>query len=144
MRRFKLHEGLDKEKLGNEIIRMKILIAKLVREKNKDFIGVLEKYNQRVIVAVADFKCQNPECLSEENLQIHHLIMRPAKDFMDFWRYASQRYYWANQICLCRKCHLEYHGILGKDVGEGSLCITKKRIKEIKKFLIHIKVILNT
>ena len=44
MRRFKLHEGLDKEKLGNEIIRMKILIAKLVREKNKDFIGVLEKY----------------------------------------------------------------------------------------------------
>ena len=125
---------VSQEILEEEIIIMKKSIAKLVREKNKDYIGILEKYNQKIILAVADFKCQNPKCQSEENLQIHHLIMRRAKDYMDFWRYASQRYYWANQICLCRKCHLEYHGILGKDVGEGSLCITKKRIKEIKKF----------
>lgn len=124
---------MNKEKLGREIVRMKKLIVTLVQKENKDFIGVIERYNQRVILAVADFKCQNPKCLSEENLQVHHLIMRKAKDFMDFWRYASQRHYWANQIILCIKCHKKYHGFMGKDT-EPTLCITKKRINEIKKF----------
>jgi len=125
---------VNQEILEEEIIIMKKSIAKLVREKNKDYIGTIEKYNQRIILAVADFKCQNPKCQSENNLQIHHLIMRKAKDFMDFWRYASQRYYWANQIVLCDSCHRNYHGFMGKDVGEDRLCITKKRIKEIRKF----------
>ena len=124
---------MNKEKLDREIVRMKKLIATLVREENKNLIGVVEKYNQRVVLAVANFRCQNQKCLSEENLQIHHLIMRKAKDFMDFWRYASQRYYWANQIVLCQKCHSKYHGFMGKDT-EPTLCITKKRIDEIKKF----------
>jgi len=125
---------IDKEKLEQEIIIMKKSIAKLVREKNKDYIGVLEMFNQKVVLAVADFKCQNPKCLSPDNLQIHHLIKRTAKNFMDFWRYASQRYYWANQIVLCNKCHKKYHSYMGKDIGENSLCITKKKIEEIKKF----------
>jgi len=136
----KIEEKIDGEKLQHEIIIMKKSIAKLVREKNRDFIGTLEKYNQKIILAVADFKCQNPKCKSEENLQIHHLIMRPAKDFMDFWRYASQRYYWANQIILCRPCHRKYHILMGRDIGENSKVISNKRISEIRKFFSEVKI----
>ncbi len=126
---------MNKEKLEKEIIIMKKSIAKVVREQNRDYIGTIEKWNQKVVLAVADFKCQNPKCLSEENLQIHHLIMRKAKEFMDFWRYISQRYYWANQIVLCEKCHNQYHSFMGKDSGEDKV-ISKKRIDEIKNFFI--------
>lgn len=122
---------MNKEKLEKEIIIMKKSIMRMVREENRDYIGAIEKWNQKVVLAVANFKCQ--KCGSEENLQIHHLIMRKAKDYMDFWRYASQRYYWANQIVLCRKCHNHYHNFLGRDI-ENNLCITKKRINEIKRF----------
>jgi len=120
-------------RIDEEIIIMKKSMAKLVREKDKDFIGILERWNQKLVLAVADFKCQR--CLSDENLQIHHLIMRKAKEFMDFWRYASQRYYWANQIVLCKECHDNYHGYMGKDIGEDKI-ISKNRIKEIKDFFI--------
>ena len=111
---------------------MKKSIAKLVREQDKKYIGILERFNQKVVLAVANFRCQ--KCLSEENLQVHHLIMRKAKNYMDFWRYASQRYYWANQIILCKKCHCEYHGFMGKDAGEDMEVISKKKLKENKKF----------
>ena len=124
---------INQEKLDKEIIIMKKSISKLVREKDKEYIGKIEKFNQIVVLAVAEFKCQNPECLSEIELQIHHLIMRAAKKYMDFWRYASQRYYWANQIVLCKKCHKKYHKEMGLDVGEDSKCISKSRINEIKK-----------
>lgn len=125
---------VDKNILDLEIVIMKKSIAKLVREKNRDFIGPIELFNQKVVLAVADFKCQNPKCNSKENLQVHHLIMRPAKKYMDFWRYASQRYYWANQIILCSHCHRQYHIEMGKDIGEKSAVISKKKIEEIKKF----------
>ena len=98
---------INKEKVEKEIIIMKKSVMKLVREKDKEYIGTIELFNQILVLAVAEFKCQR--CESEKDLQIHHLIMRTAKKYMDFWRYASQRYYWANQIVLCRKCHQNYH-----------------------------------
>jgi hypothetical protein len=58
--------------------------------------------------------------------------MRPAKEFMDFWRYISQRYYWANQVVLCQRCHRNYHKRLGSDNGENSLSITEETINKIK------------
>ncbi|HEY0087403.1 MAG TPA: HNH endonuclease signature motif containing protein [Candidatus Lokiarchaeia archaeon] len=123
---------MNKEKLEEEIIIMKKSISKLIRERDRNYIGTIERFNQRVVLAVANFQCQR--CKSKENLQIHHLIMRPAKDFMDFWRYASQRYYWANQIVLCKSCHKLFHKQLGKDIGEESLIISQEKIKEIKDF----------
>lgn len=122
---------INQEKLDEEIVIMKKSIVRLVREKDKEYIGTIERFNQIVVLAVAEFKCQ--KCESETNLQIHHLIMRPAKKYMDFWRYASQRYYWANQICLCRKCHRLYHKEMGRDIGEDLKCISKARINKIKK-----------
>ena len=117
---------INQDKVQKEIMIMKKSIAKLVREKDKEF-------NQIVVLVVAEFKCQNPDCLSEKELQIHHLIMRNSKKYMDFWRYASQRYYWANQIVLCKKCHRKYHKEMGLDVGEDGKCISKSKINEIKK-----------
>lgn len=121
---------MNQEKLDLEIKIMKGSIAKLVREKDKNYIGTIERYNQIVVLAAADFKCQC--CGSEKNLQIHHLIMRAAKKYMDFWRYASQRYYWANQIILCNKCHKRYHKELGKDITEEAKNISQERIDKIK------------
>ena len=125
---------INQEVIDKQIIIMKKSIAKLVRLEDKEYIGTIEKFNQRIVLAVANFKCQKPDCGGEKDLQIHHLIMRSVKDYVDFWRYASQRYYWANQIILCKKCHRRIHNELGKDIGEDSLCITEKRINEIKKF----------
>lgn len=121
---------INQEKLTEEIVIAKKSMAKLVREKNKSFIGNIEKYNDGIILAAADFKCQR--CGSEKELQIHHLIMRPAKDFMDFWRYASQRYYWANAIILCSACHRLYHKIMGQDIGEEKLVMSEENINKWK------------
>jgi len=122
---------MNKEKLEEEIVIMKKSIAKLVREKNKDYIGTIEKFNEGIILAVADFKCQ--KCHSEKELQIHHLIMREAKHYMDFWRYASCRYYWSNSIILCDRCHHQYHKSMGGDSGEKRPSLTESKIKKWKK-----------
>lgn len=95
-----------------------------------------EKLDKQIMIAkktvASMYKCQG--CNSEKNLQIHHLIMRNMKNYMDFFRYASQRYYWANQIVLCRKCHVKAHKdstIYTEDIS--SLCIEDKEVKRIKK-----------
>ncbi len=124
---------INKEKLDEEIVIMKKSVAKLVREKDREYIGKIEKFNQMVVLAAAEFKCQKPLCGSEIDLQIHHLIMRASKKYMDFWRYVSQRYYWANQIVLCKKHHKEHHKEMGADAGENRECISKARINKIKK-----------
>lgn len=123
---------IDKKKVDRMIIRAKQRISTMVIEQDKERIGAIEKYNKELCLVIAEFKCQR--CENEENLQVHHLIMRKAKLFMDFWRYASQRYYWANVIILCRDCHNFYHNSMGRDNGEEqSLCISKKEIDRIKK-----------
>jgi len=129
---------LNQEKIDKEIVIMKKSIARLIKDQDKDYIGTIEKYNQMVILAVAGFKCQNPICASEKDLQIHHLIMRKAKNYMDFWRYASQRYYWANQIVLCKKCHRKYHKEMGQDTDEDMKCISKEKIEKMKKKFLEI------
>ena len=81
---------INQERLDKEIIHAKKWIASNRFKGEKELIGLAEKYNSDVCLAVAEFKCQ--KCGGENNLTIHHLIMRKAKDYMDFWRYASQRY----------------------------------------------------
>lgn len=124
---------IDEEKLKEEMVIMKKSMAKLFREKDRKYIGTLRNYNEGIILAVANFKCQNPNCLSEKDLQIHHLIMRTASRYMDFWRYASARYYWSNQILLCDKCHKQYHKDMGRDIGEKKLVLSEDKINKWKK-----------
>jgi 5-methylcytosine-specific restriction endonuclease McrA len=122
---------IDQYKLENAIGKAKRLISNVYLNKDESLIGLVSKWNREVCLVVAEFKCQ--KCGTEENLTLHHLIMRKAKDFMDFWRYISQRYYWANQIILCKECHLEYHGVLGEDSRESMLVISDKTINKLKK-----------
>lgn len=125
---------IDQCKLDKAVIKAKKWIATNRFKKEVDLIGLAEKYNIEVCLVVADFKCQR--CGNPENLTIHHLIMRKAKHFMDFWRYASQRYYWANMIVLCKDCHSLYHHIFGKDKDEMGV-ISQEKISKIKaKYLI--------
>jgi 5-methylcytosine-specific restriction endonuclease McrA len=119
---------MNKDKIEYYIVRAKKRIAQIVKEKNKERLGGIKKTNQEIVLAVAEFKCQ--KCGHDKELQVHHLIMRKAKNYMDFWRYASQRYYWANQIILCKKCHTEYHGSVE---DEDMKCISQDRINKIKE-----------
>lgn len=122
---------INKKKLDKAIIRAKKLIVGMVNKKDKDMIGLIEKHNKEICLVVANFKCQ--KCKNKKDLQSHHLIMRKAKDFMDFWRYSSCRYYWSNSIILCIKCHNQYHSFLGKDNGEERMCIDEKEVERIKR-----------
>ena len=128
----------NQERLDKEIIRQKKMIASLFHNHSdiKDFeeigerLGKLKKSCSEICLVVANFKCQ--KCLSEENLQYHHLIPKRAKEYMDKIRYISARYYWGNIIILCKGCHSEYHTFNKKDTEEMGV-ITQKKIDKIKK-----------
>ena len=125
---------IEQKVIQNLIGRIKKLHTKAFKEKNVKLFGIIEKLNREVVLALANFNCQ--KCHSELDLQLHHLIMRSAKKYMDRWRYLSQRYYFACEVCLCRKCHNEYHKELGIDYGEKTLAMTLEKINKIKdKFL---------
>jgi len=123
---------INQELLNKEIIIAKKTIASMYHFQNKKAIAHLDKMNKEICLVVAKFKCQR--CKKEENLQVHHLILRKAKEYVDFFRYSSQRYYWANQIILCRKCHAEHHNIVDKSDEDlpNNLCISQEEIKRIK------------
>ena len=126
---------IDQKVIQNLIGRIKKLHTKAFKEKNVKLFGIIEKLNREVVLALANFNCQ--KCHSEKDLQLHHLIMRSAKKYMDRWRYLSQRYYFAAEIIICSKCHREYHLEMGKDIGGNRLCINDKTINKIKNKFIH-------
>lgn len=117
----------------SEIQRTKRLLSKAAREDNRDMLGVIERLNRELILIVADFKCH--KCGSPENLQVHHLIDKRTKPFINnFWRYAAQRHYWANQIILCKDCHCEWHEFSKtSQIYKTMPCITPELIEKIKK-----------
>ena len=123
----------NKELLDKKIIIAKKTVASMFHFEDKEAIGRLEYINKEVCLVVAEFKCQ--KCGEEKRLQIHHLILRKAKEYMDFFRYASQRYYWANQIVLCKKCHADYHNFVDKsDIDlPNKMCIKDEDVIKIKK-----------
>jgi hypothetical protein len=122
---------INKERIEKSISRIKKLHSQAFKEQNIELIGYIEKLNKEVVLALAKFKCQ--KCSSEQLLQIHHLITRPMRKYInDKWRYLSQRYYWACQACLCRSCHNEFHKEFGLDNSERGLCISEDKIKRIK------------
>jgi len=121
---------INQDLLNEQIIRAKKRTASLVHHKNKEMIGGLTKLNKEICLVIADFKCE--KCKKETELTLHHLIPRKAKDFTDFWRYASQRCYFANSIILCKKCHMDYH-CFNKHKDDDMLVISNYKIEEIKK-----------
>lgn len=126
---------INQERIEKSIGRIKKLHTQAFKDQNIKLIGTIERLNKEVVLALANFRCQR--CHSEEYLQIHHLIMRAMRNYInDKWRYLSQRYYFASEICLCRRCHNEFHIEFGRDNGEKGLCITTEKLNRIKnKFL---------
>lgn len=146
-----LGSRINQELLNREIIIQKKTIAGLFHNFNNiaEFTEIELKINglkraySEICLVVADFKCQNPECKSEHNLQYHHLIPRRAKEYMDKIRYISARYYWSNIIILCNKCHYKYHTDNHLPIEEeekNELVIQQKTIDRIKnKYLLPLE-----
>ena len=119
----------NQEKLKENIVRVKKLIAVMVRKENVDLTIPLEKLNKEICLVVAEFRCQNPKCKNEDELVLHHLIKREDRKFMDLWRYLSQRHYWANQIILCRYCEDKIHNRISNLKKRGIKAETIRGIK---------------
>jgi len=125
---------INKELLNKEMVICKKTIASMYHFQDKEKIAKLDMLNKEICLVVAEFRCQRPECGRTSDLQLHHLIMRKAKEFMDFFRYASQRYYWANQIILCRKCHCLYHTFMQDKMDKDEMgVIADEEIERIKQ-----------
>jgi hypothetical protein len=96
----------------------------------------LERTGRELALAYSGFKCERKSCGATENLQFHHLIMRPIKEFTDFYRYETQRKYWANILVLCGKCHYEVHTSINqfpKHKPDLDLFIKPALINHVKK-----------
>jgi len=118
------------DKLDLHIGMAKQLIAKAVGLRSKNLKEKIAILNKQVCIAVAEFKCQ--KCGTEKDLQHHHLITTKAQYFVDYWRYFSQRNYWANQIILCQKCHCEFHNYNQDTFKSLTQTISPEYISKVK------------
>ena len=117
-----------------QLVFHKKLIGRMVSLKDKDLIPLVSSTGRDLSLFYANFRCEAEGCGKEDCLQRHHLIVRRTKELTDFWRYASQRHYWANVLVLCKGCHRKVHGTFARVVleGEGG-CISQSRIDKVKK-----------
>jgi len=134
---------LNKEKFEEALIRHKKILGALKfyeginYKENEALVGklmALERTGRELSLAYSQFKCE--KCKSEEKLQFHHLIMREVKLYTDFYRYESQRKYWANILILCSKCHYEAHTSIAqfpKHKPNLNLYIQSEFIEKVKK-----------
>ncbi len=126
---------INKERLEKTMGRAKRWLADARLTNNKDMLDMVRPKAEEACLAVAMFKCQ--KCGCEKNLTIHHLVPKKARFFMDKWRYFTQRYYWANMLCLCVTCHADYHKHIGLDTDKMGTIPEKKLIKLKKRYLVE-------
>jgi len=124
---------LNKEVFNKELIRHKKLIVKLgmalkirghsitAQQKNALFTPVM-KSGKELALALARLKCEKTG--SSNNLQFHHLVGRQNKNIMPFYKYATQRHYWANMVVLSQKHHKGNHS--------EELVISEALIKKVR------------
>lgn len=141
---------LNKQKFEEALIKHKKIMGAfrlfegMNPKDNEKLVGklmALERTGRELSLAYAQFKCE--KCKTEDRLQFHHLIMREVKEFTDFYRYESQRKYWANILILCSKCHHEAHTSIAqfpKHKPNLNLYIQPEMIERVKrKFFIQEK-----
>ena len=116
------------ETFTTKLAQHKKLVANMVKTEDKEMVIPVHKAAKELALAYAYCRCEH--CKSENNLQYHHLIQRNLKKYMDFWKYMSQRYYWANILILCRECHKE---IEQRGYDDLSGTIPQKTINQVKK-----------
>lgn len=141
---------LNQQRFDEALVKHKKILGALKSfteidyKNNEKLVGklmALERTGRELSLAYSHFKCE--KCKTEEKLQFHHLIMREVKFYTDFYRYESQRKYWANILILCSKCHYEAHtGIaqFPKHKPNLNLYIQPELIERVKrKFFIDEK-----
>jgi 5-methylcytosine-specific restriction endonuclease McrA len=122
------------EKWDKLLIRHKKLIAGMgyAQLENPDESPLLSNaIKTGEMLALIYSECMCEKCKKEDNLTIHHIIDRRYKKYTDFWKYETQRRYWANMIVLCTECHSGLHGFKLED--NPMLIIPDKILNKIKK-----------
>jgi hypothetical protein len=107
----------------------KTLVSRMVKTEDKNLIIPVDRTGKKLALVYAEFKCE--KCGSTDELQYHHLLQKTVKSFVKFWKYISQRYYWANIAVLCKKCHQQIENRGGN--GDGLKTIPQKTIDKVKK-----------
>ena len=131
---------INKEKFNELLSKHKRLLMRLA--KNLEEKEIRESYwlfkrlsqqSRELAIVSSGFKCE--KCKSPENLTIHHLIMWKARKFMPHDRWFTQRCYWANRVCLCIKCHKQYHDFVDKikNPEDDMKQIGEKRLNKLKE-----------
>ena len=103
-------------------------LGKKLRENPEDqeilnLVCPIKKSGEELVLVSAEFKCEKTGRTDE--LQFHHLITKDSKKIMKFYKYITQRHYWANRVIITKDEH-EHN-------TEGGLCIPQERIDAIKK-----------
>lgn len=134
-------EKLDETKF-NEILHLHENTLLLVRNRIKNrLFGVPEGTHtelletvkeQGKVLSLLNARCRCEKCQTTENLTIHHLLTRRVKNFMEFNRYLIQRYFYANIVVLCVKCHTEFH-VNERDWNESLSPINPMLIEQLKE-----------
>jgi hypothetical protein len=126
----KFDEALVKHKKILACLRFADMQTEEGQKKSSGRFMMLERTGRELALAYSGLKCER--CKSENNLQFHHMIMRQIKEFTDFYRYETQRKYWANILVLCGACHYEIHTSI-KHRPDLKLFIKPELINHVKK-----------
>ena len=117
-----------KEIFTKKLEQHKKLVSNMVRTEDKGMIVAVRNTGEKLALAYTGCKCE--KCKTEENLQYHHLVQRNVKEYTNFWKYISQRHYWANILILCLKCHAEIENRRNNGLS-GTISISY--IQKVKK-----------
>jgi predicted RNA-binding Zn-ribbon protein involved in translation (DUF1610 family) len=109
----------------------KLFINNLIKTREEKIIPAIISSGEELALVYANFKCE--KCGNEENLQSHHMIQKNIRPFINSTKYIIQRFYWANMVILCNKCHAEFHKFNKDKFILESLCIQKQKINKLKK-----------
>lgn len=125
------HKRINNDKWQKLLVKHKKQISMLNEQNHKWLVPKIVVDMEKLVLFYSSFACQR--CNNKNNLTFHHLIRRDTKSFVDFCRYLCIRYYWANLLVLCTKCHVEVEG-RHNSVAKKMLSIPPSKIDAVKKY----------
>ena len=100
-------------------------------ESNGPYLAHIAKLGKELCLANACFMCET--CKSCGKLSFHHLILRNAKNSMEFGEYLKKRHWFENIKLLCWFCHMKEHGVvITKEQEERRSDISDKMVLRVK------------
>jgi len=118
------------DKFKHELKLHKSFISYLIKNSDERIIPAIISSGEELALIYAQLKCER--CGAEDYLQIHHLIQRTIRPFINSTKYITQRHYWSNLSVLCNSCHADFHKFPKKKFIDESLCISKEKINKLK------------